>query len=63
MSAKPTINIECCDGNIYAIAAEASKALRRNGQRADIDDMCKKITTCNSYTDALNVIQDYVEFE
>jgi len=38
-------------------------ALSENGQGKEADEMVNRVTSTGSYTEALAVIQEYVEFE
>ena len=49
------------DGNIFNLLGIASRALKRNGQRDEAEDMSERVFKSNSYDVALMIISDYVE--
>ena len=51
------------DGNIYAILGRASRLLRQNGQNKEAEQMYFRVTSSQSYDDALHIISEYVETE
>lgn len=59
---KPTIDYTNLDGNIFSVAAAASRALRHAGQSDKVTEMQDRITSSGSYTEALAVIMEYVDF-
>lgn len=49
------------DGNIFNLLGIASRALKRNGQRDEAEEMSERVFKSNSYDEALMIISDYVE--
>lgn len=49
------------DGNIFNLAGKVSKALKRNGYREYAKELQHELFKQESYGDALNLINDYVE--
>ena len=60
---KPKMNLLGEDGNIYAILGRASRLLRQNGQSSEAEQMYFRVTSSNSYDEALRIISEYVETE
>ena len=60
---KPQMNLLGEDGNIYAILGRASRLLRQNGQSSEAEQMYFRVTSSNSYDEALRIISEYVETE
>lgn len=58
---KPECPIIGEDSNIFHIMGIASKALRRNGMADEAKEMCERITSSDSYNEALAIIMEYVE--
>lgn len=57
---KPTVHGPV-DGNIFAVMAAASQALKRAG--LDAAKMQERVMSSRSYEEALGVCMEYVEFE
>lgn len=57
---KPTVHGEV-DGNIFAVMAAASRALRREGLLTESREMIKRITESGSYDEALGIALEYVD--
>ena len=51
------------DGNIFAIMGRASRLLKDIGQRDKAKEMCDRVTASQSYSEALNIVSEYVETE
>lgn len=51
------------DGNIFAVMATATRALKRAGKRAEADELVNRVTSCGSYHEALAIVFEYVEVE
>ena len=51
------------DGNIFAILGRASRLLKDIGQRDKAKEMCDRVTASQSYSEALNIVSEYVETE
>lgn len=51
------------DGNIFAIMGRASRLLKNAGQSDKAKEMCDRVTASQSYSEALNIVSEYVETE
>lgn len=51
------------DGNIFAVAAACSMALKRAGMNDKVNEMQTKIMNAESYDKALCVCMEYVKFD
>ena len=60
---KPQMQLLGEDGNIFAILGRASRLLNRAGMKAQSDEMFRRVTACEDYNKALNIISEYVETE
>lgn len=49
------------DGNIFNLMGIASKTLKRNGMVDEAKEMCERISSSESYDEALSIIDEYVE--
>ncbi|CAM3594326.1 hypothetical protein [Erysipelothrix anatis] len=58
---KPKAPIINADGNIFNLMGIASKALKRDGLHEEAKEMAERIFESSSYTEALSIIQEYVE--
>lgn len=61
MSKKPKCPLIGQNGNIFNLMGIASKTLKRNGMVDEAKEMCKRITSSESYVEALSIIDEYVE--
>lgn len=61
MNNKPKLSMNI-NGNIFAVAGAASRALREAGQAKKVDEMTKRIYNSRNYTEALSIISEYVEW-
>ena len=61
--ARPQMQLEGKDGNIFVIMGRASMLLNEAGQRDQIDEMFQRVSNCGSYEAALNIVSEYVETE
>lgn len=61
--ARPQMQLEGKDGNIFVIMGRASMLLNEAGQREQIDEMFQRVSNCGSYEAALNIVSEYVETE
>ena len=59
----PKMNLLGEDGNIFTILGRASRLLRQNGQSSEAEQMYFRVTSSNSYDEALRIISEYVETE
>ena len=60
---KPKMQLLGQDGNIFAIMGRASRLLKSSGQREKAKEMCDRVTASQSYSEALNIVSEYVETE
>ena len=60
---KPKMQLIVQDGNIFAIMGRASRLLKDIGQRDKAKEMCDRVTASQSYSEALNIVSEYVETE
>lgn len=58
---KPKCELIGKDGNVFNLIAIASRTLRRNGMSKQAEEMQSRIFACGSYSEALAIIQDYVD--
>ncbi len=61
MPEKPKCPLISQNGNIFNLMGIASKTLKRNGMSNDAKEMCDRITSSESYVEALSIIDEYVE--
>lgn len=61
MTKKPKCPLIGQNGNIFNLMEITSKTLKRNGMAEKAKDMCSRITSSNSYNEALSIIDEYVE--
>ena len=57
---KPDCALIGANGNIFNLLGIAKKTLIDNGMVAESKEMCSKVYQCGSYSEALNVLDDYV---
>lgn len=62
-SLRPKMQLIGQDGNIFAIMGRASRLLKNSGQGDKVKEMCDKVTASQSYSEALNIVSEYVETE
>lgn len=60
---KPKMQLIGQDGNIFAIMGRASRLLKNAGQSDKPKGMCDRVTASQSYSEALNIVSEYVETE
>ena len=60
---KPSCPLIGQDGNIFAIMGRASRLLKNAGQSDKAKEMCDRVTASQSYSEALNIVSEYVETE
>ena len=60
---RPKMKLLGEDGNIFAIMGRASRLLKDIGQRDKAKEMCDRVTASQSYSEALNIVSEYVETE
>ena len=57
---KPDCPLIGQDGNVFGLVGIAARTLRENGMRKEATEMTKRITSCDSYSEALGIIGEYV---
>ena len=57
---KPDCALIGCDGNVFALLGMASRTLKQNGMADETKEMCSRVTSSESYCEALNIIGEYV---
>ena len=62
-SLRPKMQLIGQDGNIFAIMGRASRLLKNAGQSDKAKEMCDRFTASQSYSEALNIVSEYVETE
>ena len=62
-SLRPKMPLIGQDGNIFAIMGRASRLLKNAGQSDKAKEMCDRVTASQSYSEALNIVSEYVETE
>ena len=60
---RPKMKLLGEDGNIFAIMGRASRLLKSAGQSDKAKEMCDRVTASQSYSEALNIVSEYVETE
>ena len=60
---KPRMQLIGEDGNIFAMLGRASGLLKDAGMAERSDEMFRRVTACEDYHKALNIISEYVETE
>ena len=63
MTQRPKMKLLGEDGNIFAIMGRASLLLKNAGQSDKVKEMCDRVTASQSYSEALNIVSEYVETE
>lgn len=61
-SSKPIAPLIGANGNIFNLMAIAKRALQDHGQDKQAERMISEVQQCQSYYEALNTIEKYVEF-
>lgn len=61
MNEKPKCLLIGANGNIFNLLGMASKTLRENGMREQAKEMQSRVTASGSYSEALNILGEYVE--
>lgn len=62
-SLRPKMQLIGQDGNIFAIMGRALRLLKNAGQSDKAKEMCDRVTASQSYSEALNIVSEYVETE
>ncbi len=60
MNEKPKCPLLNADGNIFNLLGMASRTLRENGMREQAKEMQSRVTASGSYSEALNILGEYV---
>ena len=60
---KPKMELLGHDGNIFSIMGRASFLLQMAGMDTENKEMVERVTSCEDYNKALNIISEYVETE
>ncbi len=60
MSEKPKCPLIGTDGNIFCLLGMASRTLRENGMREQAKEMQSRVTASGNYSEALNILGEYV---
>lgn len=58
---KPKCALIGQDGNIFNLVGIASRILKQNGMQEEAKEMSNRVFSSHSYSEALNIIGDYVE--
>lgn len=61
MNEKPKCPLIGSDGNIFCLLGLASRTLRENGLKEQAKEMQSRVTASGSYSEALNILGEYVE--
>lgn len=61
MNEKPKCPLIGANGNIFNLLGMASKTLRENGMKEQTKEMQSRVTASGSYSEALNILGEYVE--
>jgi hypothetical protein len=61
MNEKPRCPLIGADGNIFNLLGMASRTLRENGMSEQAKEMQSRVTASGSYSEALNILGEYVE--
>lgn len=60
---KPKLKLLGHNGNVFSILGDASRLLKQNGQPEAAKEMFDRVTSSQSYEQALAIISEYVETE
>ena len=58
---RPMCSIIGADGNIFNLLGIASRTLKNNGMADEAKEMYDRVTSSESYNDALCIITEYIE--
>ena len=61
MSKKPKVKLTRTDGNVFALSAKVTTALKKAGQRDKAHEFMGRLIKCHNYDAALCLMGDYVE--
>jgi len=60
---KPRVKLVGEDGNVFNLMGICSRELKRVGQHEQSKEMCSKIMSSKSYSEALSIIMEYCDVE
>jgi len=60
---KPKCKLVGTDGNVFALTAKVTQALRSAGQDDKCQEFNKRLLVCKSYDDALVLMLEYVDVD
>lgn len=58
---KPKCKLVGTDGNVFALSAKVSQALKRAGYPSKASEFCNRVFQSKSYDAALDLMMEYVE--
>ena len=58
---KPEVKLTGTDGNVFALGGKVSRALKKAGQPEQAKEFLDKLSQCESYSDALVLMGNYVK--
>lgn len=58
---KPKVRLSGTDGNVFALLAQCSRALRKAGQADKSKELQQKVFKAASYDEALRLMMEYCE--
>lgn len=58
---KPAVQLVGTDGNVFALLGTCTRALRRDGLRAEASELTNRVMAAASYDDALQIMLQYVD--
>jgi uncharacterized membrane protein len=59
---KPKAKVLGQDGNVFNIISICSKALKKDGQKEQANQMTERVYSSGSYDEALQIMMEYCEF-
>lgn len=60
---KPKCKLTETDGNVFALAGQVSRVLKRAGKPEQAKEFMGKLLGCGGYDNALQLMMDYVDVE
>lgn len=57
----PVVKLVGTDGNVFALLGKCRSALKRAGLTEEVDALTKEVTSSKSYSEALGVMNRYVD--
>jgi hypothetical protein len=58
---KPKVQLSGTDGNVFALLGKCSRALKAVGQAKQAEELYERTTKAQSYDEALQIMQEYVD--